>query len=97
MVTREELQRDIGELLDYLHSTAESNWDKQFILNRMFANMNRFKDNFDFYKIPEEEDEYRKLVYDKSDMDDLINILTARYTALGKLELKDEFKEMPQD
>lgn len=92
MLTIKELQQDIGDLLDYLHSTNESDWEMAHI-GRSFKRMRlRWDANIKYYYTPTDTEEFIKLVYSRVDFKDLIKSLTIRHTAIGKLELKKEYK-----
>ena len=92
ILTKEELQQDVADLLDYLHTTPENYWDFDYIKTKIMENMKRFNDNIQFYDAPISTKEYTELIYSKSDLEDLIKSMTNKYVSLGKLELKQEFR-----
>ena len=94
ILTVKELQQDVATLLDYLYSLPESSWDLQHVRKLVMHNQKRFDENIVFYKTPVNTDEYVKLIYSKADVADLIATSTDKYTAVGKLELKDQYKKI---
>ncbi|MBL4755649.1 MAG: hypothetical protein JKY52_18910 [Flavobacteriales bacterium] len=92
ILTVEELQQDVAELLDYLYSTHESQWDLMHVRTLIMRNMQRFDDNLKYYNTPLDTAEYVKLVYSKSDVTDLIGTMTRKHTALASLVLKEEYR-----
>lgn len=91
--TIEELRQDVAELLDYLYSTPENNWDLQHVRALIMRNMQRFDDNLKYYNTPVDTEEYIKLVYSKADVTDLIGSMTRKHSALTLLSLKDEYRD----
>lgn len=89
-----ELQQDIASLLDYLHLTEESRWNKVFIRESVLKNMKRYDENIRYYHTPVETNEFVKLIYSKHDLHDLIGTLTNKYVALGKLVVKEEYAHL---
>lgn len=92
ILTKEELQKDVGDLLDYLHLTKEYSWDLQFIRQKIMENMKRFDENIVYYNTPINTNDFVKLIYSRADVRDLIGTMTDKYVAIGKLKLKDEYK-----
>ncbi len=92
ILTVKELQKDVSDLLDYLHNTDEEYWDYNFIRKVIMGNMERFDKNIRFYYTPVNTDDYVKLIYSKADVSDLIGTLTTKFGALGKLVLKEEYR-----
>lgn len=93
MLSKEELKKDIGELLDYLHTTPEKEWDLGLIMKRMKENFERFNQNIKYYNTPTETKEYIKLVYSREDFKDLIKSLTEKYVSINMIELKQEYHQ----
>ena len=92
ILTVEELQQDVADLLDYLHTTPEDSWDYAYIKQKIMENMRRFDESIIFYHIPLTINDLSKITYNKDDLDDLIASLTKKYVAIGKLKLKPEYK-----
>ena len=92
ILTVQELQQDVADLLDYLHTTPESFWDYAYIKQKIMENMKRFNESIIFYHIPLTIKDFSKITYSKDDLEDLIASLTNKYVAIGKLKLKPEYK-----
>jgi hypothetical protein len=88
-ITTKDLRQDIAELLDYLMTFNEEDWNRMFIRATLINNMERFDSIIDNYEIPNDPEIVSKLLYNKSDLDDLVGSLTERYYLLDKLELKE--------
>ena len=92
ILSKQTLQRDIGELLDYLHTTPEDQWDMNFLRKKIMINMKRFNENIVYYHTPTNTNDYIKLIYSRADVQDLIRSLTDKYTAIGKLKIKEQYR-----
>jgi hypothetical protein len=88
-ITTKDLRQDIAELLDYLMTFNEKDWNRMFIRATLINNMERFDSIIDSYVMPNDPETVSKLLYNKNDLDDLVGSLTERYYLLDKLELKE--------